>query len=71
MRTREFVQNLKYDAVPRTTVPIELFNSVVAVTFDTMLGTESQYVNCTEHVVITLKGLQPVTERPCRAKDDD
>lgn len=39
MRTREFVQNLRYDAVPRTTVPIELLNSVVAVTFDTTRDT--------------------------------
>ena len=57
MRTREFVRCLKYDAVPRTTVLIEQFNSVVAVTFDTTHGTESHYANCTECVVITLKGL--------------
>lgn len=71
MRTREFVQNLKYDAVPRTTVPIELFNSVVAITFDTMHATKSRNANCTECVVITLKGLQPATRRPCRVKADD
>lgn len=71
MRTREFVQSLKYDAVPGTTVPIELFNSVIAITFDTMHGAESQHVNCTERVVITLKGLQPAMERPCRIKADD
>lgn len=66
MWTREFVRNLKYDAVPRTTVLIELFISVVAITFDTTHATESQHANCTEHVVITLKGLQPATEGPCR-----
>lgn len=71
MRTREFVQSLKYDAVPRTTVPIELFISVVAVTFDTVHNTESQYANCTERVVITLKGLQPAMRHPCRIKADD
>lgn len=53
MRTREFDQSLKYDAVPRTTVPIELFISVVAVTFDTRRATESQYANYTECVVMT------------------
>lgn len=58
MRTERFVRSLKYDARPRTTVPIEQFISVVAITFDTMQGTKSQYVNCTECVVITLKGLQ-------------
>ena len=52
MRTRDFDQSLKYDAVPRTTVPIEHFISVVEVTFDTMHGAESQYVNCTECVVM-------------------
>lgn len=71
MWTRVFDQSLKYDAVPRTTVPIELFISVVAVTFDTTHTTESQHVNCTERVVITLKGLQPAMTRPCRIKPDD
>lgn len=71
MRAREFVQNLKYDAVPRTTVPIEQFNSVIAITFDTMHGAESQYVSCTECVVITLKSLQPVAGRPCRIESED
>lgn len=52
MRAREFVRSLKYDAVPRTVVPIEPFNSVVALTFDTTHATESQYANCTECVVI-------------------
>jgi len=56
MRTREFVQSLKYDAVPRTTVPIEQFISVVAITFDTMHATESQYANCTQCVVIVQGG---------------
>lgn len=71
MWTREFVQSLKYDAVPRTTVPIELFNSVVAVTFDATHGTKSHYANCTECEVITLKGLQPAAGRPCRIKPGD
>lgn len=66
MRTREFVRSLKYDAVSRTTVPIEPFNSVVALTFDTMHGAESQHANYTEHVVMARQGLQPVMERPCR-----
>ena len=68
MRTREFVRILKYDAVPRTTVPIELFNREAYASFDTTHGAESQYVNCTECVVITLKGLQPAMKRPCRIK---
>lgn len=71
MRTREFVRSLKYDAVPRTMVPIELFISVVAVTFDTKHATEFQHVNCTECVVITLKGLQLAMRHPCRIKADD
>lgn len=71
MWAREFVQDLKYDAVPRTVVPIELFNSVVAITFDTKHATESQYANYIEHVVITLKAFQLVTERPCRIKATD
>jgi len=71
MRISRIVQSLKYDAVPRTTVPIELFISVVAITFDTMHTTKSRYANCTECVVITLKSLQPAMRRPCRAKDDD
>nr|DAO83285.1 MAG TPA: hypothetical protein [Caudoviricetes sp.] len=56
MRTRDFDQSLKYDAVPRTTVLIELFNREAYASFDTMHGAESQYVNCTECVVITLNG---------------
>lgn len=52
MWTREFVRSLKYDAVPRTTVPIEQFISVDAVTFDTTQATESQYANCAECVVM-------------------
>lgn len=71
MWAREFVRSLKYDAVPRTTVPIELFNSVVAVTFDARHGAESQYANCTERVVITLKGFQAAMGSPCRIKADD
>lgn len=68
MRTREFDQSLKYDAVPRTTVPIELFISVVALTFDTMHTTKSQYANCTECVVMVRRGLQPAIRRLCRLK---
>ena len=71
MWAREFVRSLKYDAVPRTTVPIEQFNSVVAVTFDTMHGTESHYVNCTACVVMTLKAIQPAARRLCRIKIND
>lgn len=71
MRTSGFVRSLKYDAVPRTTVPIELFNREAYASFDTMHGAESQYVNRTECVVITLKGLQPAMRRPCRIKTDD
>lgn len=56
MWAREFVRNLKYDAVPRTTVPIELFISVVAITFDTIHATKSQNVNCTECVVMVRSG---------------
>ena len=71
MWTREFVQSLKYDAVPRTIAPIELFISVVAITFDTMHDTKSQHVNCTGNAVITLKGLQPAMRCPCRIKAND
>lgn len=71
MWTREFVRRLKYDAIPRTIDPIEQFNWVVALTFDTMQGAESQYANCTECVVITLKGLQPAMKHPCRIEADD
>lgn len=71
MWTGEFVQSLKYDAVPRTTVPIEQLNLVVVVTFDTTHGTESHYANCTACVVITLKGLQPAAGRPCRIEPED
>ena len=66
MRTRGFVRSLKYDAVPRTIGPIERFKRVVAVTFDTTHATESQYVNCTQHVVMTLKGFRSAMRRPCR-----
>ena len=71
MWTREFVRGLKYDAVPRTRVPIEQFNPVSALTFDTMHATESQYANCIEHVVITLKGFQSAVRRPCRTEAED
>lgn len=66
MWTRDFVQSLNYDAVPRTTVPIEQFNRVVALTFDTMHGAESQYAKCTQcnNTVSSLRGV--TTERPCR-----
>ena len=68
MRMREFVQSLKYDAVPRIKVPIELFNRVVAVTFDTVHATKSQIVNCTGCAVATQQSLQPAMRRPCRVK---
>lgn len=71
MRTREFVRSLKYDAVPRTTVPVEQFNSMVTVTFDTMRATESHYANCTGCVVMTLKAFQPAMRRPCRIEHED
>lgn len=71
MWTREFVRDLKYDARPRTTVLIEQFNRVVAVTFDTMHGAKSQYANCMECVVITLKGFQPARRRSCRTGPTD
>lgn len=71
MRAERFVRSLKYDARPRTTVPIEQFNSVVAITFDTMHTTKSQNVNCTECVVLTLKGLQPAVRCPCRIEASD
>lgn len=71
MRTRGFVRNLEYDAVPRTTVLIEQFISVIAVTFDTAPATESQYVNCTECVVTGQRGFQPAMRRTCRVKADD
>lgn len=71
MWTEWFVRSLKYDARPRTTVPIEQFNRVVAVTFDTMHATESQYANCMECVVITLKALQPARRRSCRTEPAD
>lgn len=50
---------------------IELFISVIAATFDTTHGAESQHVNCTECVVITLKGLQLAMRRPCRIGAND
>ena len=71
MRAREFVRTLKYDAVLRTTVLIEPFNSEAYASFDTTHATESQYVNCTECVVITLNGFQPAMMRPCRAEPED
>lgn len=56
MRAQEFVRDLKYDAVPRTTVPIEPFNEVVAVTFDTMHATKSRNAICTQCVVMVWSG---------------
>lgn len=66
MWTEWFVRSLKYDARPRTTVPIEQFNRVVAITFDTMHGAESQYAKCTQcnNTALSLRGA--TTERPCR-----
>lgn len=71
MWTREFVRNLKYDAVPRTVVPIEQFNSEIAITFDTTHGAESHYANCTGYVVIVLKAFQPAAGHPCRIESED
>ena len=71
MRTREFVRSLKYDARSRTMDPIEQFNRVVVVTFDTIPGAESQYANCMERVVITLKGFRPARRRSCRTEPVD
>ena len=68
MRAERFVRSLKYDVAPRTRVLIELFNSVVALTFDTTHGAESQYANCTGCAVIALKGFQLAKRRPCRFK---
>lgn len=71
MRTRGFVRNLKYDAGPRTTVPIELFNREAYASFDTMRGTESQYSKCTQcnNTVSSLRGV--TTEHPCRSQPKD
>lgn len=71
MRARKFVRCLKYDAVPRTTVPIEQFNSVVVVTFDTIHGAESQYSKCTQcnNTVSSLRGV--TTEHPCWSQPTD
>lgn len=55
MWTREFDRNLKYDAISRTTVLFEQFNSAVAVTFDTTHVTKSQYANCTQ-CIVTVRG---------------
>lgn len=71
MRASRFVRSLKYDAVPRTIGPIELFISVIAATFDTTHATESQHANCTERVVIALKGLQSARRRSCRTEPAD
>lgn len=71
MRTERFGRSLKYDAGSRTGVPIELFNRVVALTFDTMHGAKSQHANCTERIVITLKGFQLAMGRPCRTEPTD
>lgn len=56
MWTRDFVQNLKYDAVPRTIDPIEQFKCVVAIIFDTTHATESQNVNCIGRIVMARGG---------------
>lgn len=71
MWTERFVRNLKYDAVPRTMGLIELFNRVVAVTFDTVHATKSQYAKCTQcnNTVSSLRGV--TTERPCRIGAND
>lgn len=71
MREERFVQNLKYDARPRTRVPIELFNREAYASFDTMHGAESQYSKCTQfnNTVLSLRGV--TTEHPCRSQPDD
>lgn len=71
MWMRGFVWSLKYDAVPRTLDPIEQFICEAYASFDTVHATESQYVNCTEYVVITLKALQPTMEPPCRIEAEN
>lgn len=71
MWTRRFVRSLKYDTRPRTTVPIEQFNSVVAVTFDTIHGAESHYANCTECIVMDRGGRAMTTQHPCRQTPKD
>lgn len=71
MWAREFVQSPEYDAVPRTIDPIELFISVVALTFDTTHATESQYSKCIQcnNTVSSLRGV--TTERPYRSQPKD
>lgn len=71
MWTERFVRSLKYDAVPRTTVPIELFKREAYASFDTTHGAESQYANCTDCVVMTLKGFQLAMRRPCQTEPED
>ena len=71
MWTREFVRNLKYDAVPRTTVPIEQFNSAVAVTFDTTHATESLYLICTQCNRTVLGPRRLTTEHSCQIEAKD
>lgn len=56
MRTQTFVQGLKYDAVPRTMSPIELFIREARVSFDITQVTESQHANCTECTVMVRGG---------------
>nr|DAU61299.1 MAG TPA: hypothetical protein [Caudoviricetes sp.] len=67
MWTERFVRSLKYDAVPRTKGLIELLICEAYASFDTAHATESQYVNYTECVVMTLKAFQPAMERPYRS----
>lgn len=71
MWTRDFVRNLKYDAVPRTMGLIELFNREAYASFDTMHGAESQHSKCTQcnNTVSSFRGV--TTERPCRIGAND
>lgn len=66
MRTGEIVRSLKYDAIPRTIVPIEQFNSEIAITFDTTQATESQHANCAACAVMVRAGRAMTAWRPCR-----
>lgn len=71
MRTGEFVRNPKYDAAPRTRVPVERFNREAYASFDTMHGAESRHSDCTQcnSTVLSLRGV--TTERPCRSQPKD
>nr|DAV82386.1 MAG TPA: hypothetical protein [Caudoviricetes sp.] len=71
MRTGGFVRSLKYDAVPRTIDLIELFKREAYTSFDTMQGTKSHYVNCTQRVAMVQGSWAMTTRRPCRQRPND